>query len=275
MGRILNVSRRGFLKGVISGGALVLGAYFVSDAEGLGATAVTPADRAAFHANVFVGIETDGTVYIIAHRSEMGNGSRTALPRVLADELDADWKRVKIVQAAGDAGYGSQETDASRSIVEFFETMREAGASARLMLVRAGARQWSVPESECESALHVVVHRPTDRKWAYGELALAASRLPVPRKEELRRKPRAAWRYIGKDASLYDLGNICTGKAMYGMDARLEGMVYASVEHPPVLGGKVGSCQDKETLRVRGVRRLCSLNLSNRRMVSSHWAVWR
>ena len=168
--------------------------------------------------------------------------------------MDADWNRVKIVQAVGDPRYGSQDTDASRSVREFFDLMREAGATARLMLVRAGAVQWSVPVSECESALHVVGHRPTGRQWAYGELALAASRLPVPRKEDLPFKSRAAWRYVGRDASLYDLEDICTGKAVYGMDARLEGMVYASVERPPVLGGKVKSCQDQEALRVPGVK---------------------
>jgi isoquinoline 1-oxidoreductase subunit beta len=254
MSRIQNLSRRGFLKGVLSGGALVLGAHFVPDVVRAAPTADTPADRAVFHPNVFLGIETDGTVYIIAHRSEMGNGSRTALPRVLADELDADWNRVRIVQAVGDPRYGSQDTDASRSILGFFEIMREVGATARLMLIRAGAGQWSVPVSECESGLHAVVHLPTRRQSGYGELALAASRLPVPKKEDVQLKPRTAWRYIGKDASLYDLEDICTGKAIYGIDARLEGMVYASVERPPVLGGKVKAYQDQEALRVPGVR---------------------
>jgi len=206
----------------------------------------------------------------------MGNGSRTALPRVLADELDADWNRVRIVQAVGDPRYGSQDTDASRSIREFFDLMREAGATARLMLIRAGASQWSVPVSECASDLHVVVHLPTGRKWAYGELALAAARLPVPRKEELQFKSRAAWRYIGKDASLYDLENICTGKAVYGMDASIEGMVYASIEHPPVLGGKVESYQDQKTLLVPGVRQTVLIGPpSSLRMGSSHWVAWR
>ena len=190
MSRIQNVSRRGFLKDVLSGGALVLGAHFVSEvlqaaphfAPGVlpeAPTADTPADRAVFHPNVFLGIETDGMVYIIAHRSEMGNGSRTALPRVLADELDAAWDRVKIVQAVGDPRYGSQETDASLSIRQFFDAMREAGATARLMLLRASAAQWSVPVSECESGLPSVIHLPTDRQLTYGALTLAAARLPV------------------------------------------------------------------------------------------------
>jgi isoquinoline 1-oxidoreductase beta subunit len=174
---------------------------------------------------------------------------------VLADELDADWSRVRIIQALGDPRYGSQDTDASASIREFFDLMREAGATARFMLLRAGAGLWSVPVSECESRLHLFVHSRTGRKRAYGELAVAASRVPVPRKEELQFKSRAAWRYIGKDASLCDLEAICTGKAVYGMDARIDGMVYASVERPPVLGGTVKSYQDQDTLRVPGVRR--------------------
>ncbi|HVH70888.1 MAG TPA: molybdopterin cofactor-binding domain-containing protein, partial [Candidatus Dormibacteraeota bacterium] len=254
MSRIQNVSRRGFLRDVLSGGALVLGAYFCPRVVPAAQAVRTPADRAAFHPNVFLGIETDGTVYIIAHRSEMGNGSRTALARVLADELNADWNRVRIVQAVGDPRYGSQDTDASRSIREFFDIMRQAGATARLMVMRAAARQWSVPASECESGLHVVRHSPSGRQYAYGELALAASRLPIPSKGELQFKPQTAWRYIGKNASLYDLEDICTGKAQYGMDAHIEGMVYASVERPPVLGGKVKSYQDQEALRVPGVR---------------------
>ena len=227
MSLIENISRREFLKDVLSGSALVLGVYFTPGALRAAALAeVTPADRAAFHPNVFVGIETDGTVYIIAHRSEMGNGGRTALPRVLADELDADWNRVTVVQAIGDPRYGGQDTDASQSIRVFFDAMREAGATARLMLMRAAAGQWSVPAPECECGLHVILHPPTGRTLTYGELALPASKLPVPKKDEVQLKPRRAWRYIGTDANLHDLEDICTGRAKYGMDRRLEGMVY-------------------------------------------------
>jgi hypothetical protein len=227
----------------------------------------TPADRAVFHPNVFLGIETDGTVYIVAHRSEMGNGSRTALPRALADELDADWNRVKIVQAVGDARYGSQDTDASRSIHEFFDMMREAGATARLMVICAAAGQWAVPASECSSVLHAVVHAPTHRQSAYGELVLAASRLPVPKKEDVQLKPRTEWRYIGKDASLYDLEDICTGRAIYGMDARLEGMVYASVEQ------SAGSRRESEVLPRSGDLASAgrAANVSHRTLQASAW----
>jgi isoquinoline 1-oxidoreductase beta subunit len=122
------------------------------------------------------------------------------------------------------------------------------------MLVRAAAAEWKVAPAECETELHTVVHRPSGKKLSYGELAAAASKLPVPAKEELKLKPRSAWRYIGKDSAGYDIADVCTGKAGFGMDARVPGMVYASIEHPPVLGGQVKSVDDKETLKVAGVR---------------------
>jgi isoquinoline 1-oxidoreductase subunit beta len=195
----------------------------------------------------------------VAHRSEMGTTSRTTLPLVVADELDADWKRVKIEQAIGDKRYGDQNTDGSHSIRSFYDAMREAGATARFMLIQAAAQQWGVPASECETDLHVVVHRPTNRRLGYGELAGAAAKLAVPKREELKLKPKSAWRYVGKGQVSYDLEALVSGKAIFGMDARMDGMVYASVERPPVLGGKVKSYEDKEALKVRGVRQTVTI----------------
>ena len=260
MSAIENVSRRGFLKGVVSAGAFVLSVRYLPEslhAEGLPGNARI--DHAAFHPGIFLGIEPDGTVYIVAHRSEMGTTSRTSLPLILADELDADWKRVKLEQALGDERYGSQNTDGSHSIREFFEPMRKAGATARLMLTQAAANQWKVSPDECKADLHTIVHTATGRKLGYGELAAAASKLPVPKPEDLKFKPKSAWRYIGKGAPSYDLPQVVTGKAVYGMDARMDGMVYASIERPPVLGGKVKSFDDKETLKVTGVSRTVSV----------------
>jgi isoquinoline 1-oxidoreductase subunit beta len=254
MSFIENVSRRGFLKGVVSSGAFVIGAHLIPEIGwAAGVAYQTAADLAVLHPSVFVGIERDGTVYIVAHRSEMGTSSRTTLPRIVADELNADWSRVRIVQAVGDPRYGGQDTDGSHSVSEFFDVLRQAGATARTMLVQSAAEKWGVPVSECESDLHTVVHKPSGRTLGYGELAAAASRLPVPKKEGVKLKPRSAWRYIGKDASLYDLKDICTGTAVYGMDARMDGMVYASIEHPPVLGGTVKSYDQKAPLKVLGV----------------------
>ena len=158
----------------------------------------TGADHARSHPSAFVGIDSDGTVYIVAHRSEMGTSSRTSVPLILADELDADWKRVKLEQAIGDPRYGDQDTDGSHSVRSFYDVMREAGATARLMLTQAAAQQWKVPVSECQSELHVIVHKASNRKAGYGELATAAAKLPVPKKEELQFKLKSKWRYIGK-----------------------------------------------------------------------------
>src|SRR5246127_632157 len=116
----------------------------------------------------------------------MATTSRTTLPLVVADELDADWKRVKIEQAIADKRYGDQNTDGSHSIRSFYDAMREAGATARFMLIQAAAKAWGVPATECETDLHAVVHRATNRRARYGELATAAAELPVPRKEELK-----------------------------------------------------------------------------------------
>ena len=260
MTAIINVSRRAFLRGMFSTGALVLGVSFApdlllagsGDQKGGGGSPI-------FQPNVFVAIETDGTVRIVAHRSEMGTGIRTSLPLVVADELDADWSRVRIEQAIGDPRYGAQDTDGSHSVRTFFDTMRECGAAARLMLIRAAAAQWQGPPRDCEARLGTIAHRPSGRSLGYGELVAAASHLPVPEPNELEFKPPGQWRYIGKWTPSYDLQDICRGQPLYGMDAHAEGMLYAAIERPPVLGGKVKSFDDQAALRVAGVRRTLSI----------------
>ena len=255
MSNIENVSRRRFLAGVFGTGAFILAVRYIPPVFAQGATGdgQTDADRAMLHPSVFVGIQPDATVYIVAHRSEMGTVIRTSLPYVVADELDADWRRVKIDQAIGDKRYGDQNTDGSQSVRRFYDTMRQCGATARAMLIQAAAQQWNVPASECSTEPHVVVHKATGKRAGYGELASAAAKLPVPAKEQLQLKKPSEWRFIGKGMTSVDLENLCTGKAMYGMDARMDGMVYASVEHPPVYGGKINTLDDSEALKVAGV----------------------
>src|SRR5580700_5542060 len=262
---IANVSRRDFLHGMLATSAFVLCArtstlfagVAKNGAAGLSASAIASIEGAAFHPGVFVGIHTDGMVYIVAHRSEMGNGVRTSLPRILADELDADWSRVTVLQGDGDAAYGSQDTDGSHSVREFFDVLREAGATARLMLVRAAAQQWGVPESQCVAdPVHVVSDLNSSRKLGYGELASLAAKLPVPRQEELKLKSPDAWRYIGKPAKGLDAPDVCSGKAIFGMDVRLDGMLYAAVARPPVLGGRVKSLDDKAWAAFKGRNKL-------------------
>jgi isoquinoline 1-oxidoreductase beta subunit len=266
---IENVSRRNFLYGMLATSAFVVCARtssLLAKAAGNGApgfAASTPSsiEGAAFHPSVFVGIHSDGMVYIVAHRSEMGNGVRTSLPRILADELDADWSRVTVLQADGDTVYGSQDTDGSHSVREFFDVLREAGATARLMLVRAAAQQWGVPESQCVAdPVHVVSDKNSSRKLGYGELAALAAKLPVPKKEELQLKSPQQWRYIGKPAPGYDVAEVCSGKPVFGMDVRVDGMLYAAIAHPPVLGGKVKSVDDSATLKVIGVKKTVAID---------------
>jgi isoquinoline 1-oxidoreductase subunit beta len=233
----LVVSRRGFL-GIFSAGAFVL---------------ATKADTAIWQPSVYLGMEPTGIVTIVAHRSEMGTGIRTALPMVAADELDVDFKNVRVEQAIGDAKYGSQDTDGSNSIRSFYEPLRIAGATARMMLERAAAAKWGVPAAECKGRNEQVIHTASGRKIAYRELVTQAASQAVPKKEELIYKPAAEYRYIGKALAIVDLNDICTGKAVFGIDAKMPGMVYASIERSPVMGGKIGSVDDSEARKVTGV----------------------
>lgn len=179
---VLNVSRRTFLRGLVAGGALVVGARLLPVPE---AAAEEPD---AWTPDVFLAIDATGLVTIVAHRSEMGTGIRTSLPMVVADELEADWSKVRIEQAIGDAKCGSQNTDGSRSVRDFFATMRRVGASARAMLVAAAAAQWGVPAGECVARDHAVHHRASGRALAYGALVAKARTLEAPASPPL--KPR-------------------------------------------------------------------------------------
>ena len=229
MNNIRNVSRRGFLRGAVAAGTFVLGVHLVPEPLWANTDGASPA---VFQPDIYLRIASDGTVTIVANRSEMGCGSRTALPLVVADELDADWSKVKIDQAIGDPRYGDQDTDGSHSVRSYFEQMRQVGATGRVMLITAAAGKWGVSEKECTTEPGFVVHQASARKLSYGELAAAAAKLPVPKKEDVPLKNRSEWRYIGKDSALFDLPDIVTGKAIFGMDATMPGMVYASIEHP-------------------------------------------
>jgi isoquinoline 1-oxidoreductase beta subunit len=258
-----NVSRRRFVGGMFSAGAFVLAARLLPEsawAQTATAAGRTRADGAALNPSVYLGIEPDGTVFIVTHRSEMGTGIRTTLPMVAADELDADWSRVRIEQGIGDKRYGDQNTDGSRSIRDFYEAFRRAGASARTMLVTAAAAQWNVPVSQCTTLNHEVVHQASGRRLGYGALAAAAGKLAVPKPETLEFKPRSAWKFVGKEHPAYDQTDIVTGKAQFGLDVYREGMVFASIEHPPVYGGRVRSFDDKEALKVRGVQQTATID---------------
>lgn len=245
------ITRRGFLAGISAGSFLLMCRAGRGNAAEFADPAKVNAD--SFAPDLWVSIAPDGTVTILVSRSEMGTGCRTGVPRVLADELEADWSRVVIKQAQGDRRLGDQNTDGSKSIRLFFDTMRTAGAIARTMLERAAAQEWKVDPSECYAELHQVKHKGTGKALGFGELVAVARKLEIPGKRSVKFKPRDKWRYIGKNAPITDLKQIVTGRAVYGIDARLPNQLFAVVARPPVVGGKVKSVDDSAAKAVPGV----------------------
>jgi len=269
-----NVSRRSFLKGTASGAGLVVAMQFVpfDSAQAFEPYHTGGSDMPfglVTDPHVFVSIDPDGTVTLVAHRSEMGTGSRTSLPMVLADEMEADWDRVKIVQAPGDEPkYGNQDTDGSRSMRHHIQPMRQMGAAVRTMLEQAAAKQWDVQPNQVKAVNHEVVlletmgegMAPGSKKLGYGDLAKAAMALPVPPFETLRFKDESEFRYIGKgEIQIYDLHDITTGKAVYAADVQLPGQLYAVVARPPVVGGKVKSLDSSAAEKMPGVVKIVQI----------------
>jgi isoquinoline 1-oxidoreductase beta subunit len=267
-----NVSRRAFLKSTAWGtGAVIAASVLPAGADALEAYPHGGLDMPhgiVTDPHVFVSIAPDGTVTIVAHRSEMGTGSRTSLPMVIADEMEADWARVAIVQAPGDEPrYGNQDTDGSRSMRHHIQSMRQIGATVRAMLQQAAAKQWGVAVAEVKAVNHEILHEASGRKLGYGDLAQAVAEMEVPGEqlanpeaEPLAYKDESEFRYIGKgNVPIYDLRDITTGKAVYGADVSLPGMKYAVIARPPVVGGKVKSVDDSAAKAVQGVERIVQL----------------
>ncbi|KQP20231.1 twin-arginine translocation pathway signal protein [Methylobacterium sp. Leaf469] len=263
---LANVSRRAMLGGM---GALVLALSWRDSAKAedkanepkkFGADAMPHGWQD--DPKVFVAIAPDGTVTVTCHRAEMGQGVRTSIAFVVADELEATWDKVKVAQAWGDeTRFGNQDTDGSRSLRHFFQHLRHAGAAARLMLVQAAAKQWNVPVSEVKAENHVVTHAKSKRSLGYGEIAAAAAELPVPARESVTLKDSKDFKYIGKGKiGLVDNRDITTGKAVYGLDTKIDGMLYALVARPPVFGGKVVSYDDTEAKKVPGVVKIFKID---------------
>ncbi len=257
---VQKVSRRSILKGLGITGGFVLAApvtsrqAFAAYQTGAGqmphGVVVDP--------RVFVAVGPDGIVTIVAHRSEMGTGVRTSLPLVVAEEMEADWSKVRVQQAHGDeVKYGNQDTDGSRSTRHYLMPMRQIGASARTMLEQAAAKRWGVPASEVKAVNHEVVHGASGRKLGFGEIAADAAKESVPSIEGLKLKDPKDFRYLTKgQVGIVDLHDITTGAARYGADVRLPGMKYAVIARPPVTGGKLVSFDPDAALKVSGVEKV-------------------
>jgi len=258
--KVEKISRRAILQGLGIAGGLVLAApvmsrqAFAAYQTGAGkmphGTVVDP--------RVFVAIASDGTVTIVTHRSEMGTGVRTSLPLIVAEEMEADWSRVKVAQAPGnEVKYGNQDTDGSRSTRHYLIPMRQIGASARAMLEAAAAKRWGVPANEVKAVNHEVVHSASGRRLGFGDLAADAAKESVPNVDGLKLKDPKDFRYLGKGkVGIVDLRDITVGTAQYGADVRLPGMKYAVIARPPVTGGKVVSFDPAEAMKVSGVEKV-------------------
>lgn len=258
MDALLQSSRRDFLAGSAAGGlALALGVsgqVFAQDGPPKYGAYGMP-NGVVEDPLVFVSIAPDGIVTITCHRAEMGQGVRTGVPMILADELEADWSKVRIVQAPGDEPrFGNQDTDGSRTTRHFFMPMRRCGASARQMLEAAAAKRWDVPASEVMARNHQLVHKKSGRTLGYGEVAREAAAMPVPASADLRLKKPAEFRYIGKGKTpIVDGFDITTGRATFGQDVVLPDMLFAVIARTPVYGGTLRGYDASEASKVKGV----------------------
>ncbi len=239
------VSRRQFLVGgAVAGTGLVLALYLPH--HGL-----HPFAEREFAPNAYLHIAPDGRITVVVARSEMGQGVRTALPMILAEELDADWSQISIQQAGASTLFGDQSTGGSASVRTTWDPMRQAGAAAREMLIAAAAQQWSVSAAECTTDKGFVLHAASNRRANYGDLAERAAKLPVPKGPKL--KDPSQYKLIGKSMPRLDTPSKSNGTAEFGIDFHIAGMKYAFLARCPVIGGKVASFDDTDARKVPGV----------------------
>ncbi len=264
------ISRRTLLKGGLAAGAgLSIGFRFPAPgrAAAQGAKVFAP--------NVWLRLDADGIVTIVNSQSELGQGTLTSMAMVIADELDADWSKVRVEQSGADPAYGNpnfggqQLTAGSQSIRGLLPTWRRAGAAAREMLVTAAAREWGVPAGDLRTDKGVVHHDPSGRRLTYGELADKAGQLPVPQSPRL--KTPDQFKLIGKKVPRLDTPDKVTGRALYGIDVTVPGMLVATVLRPPVFGGKVASFDATRAKAIRGVRDVVRISSGLAVVADSYW----
>ncbi len=255
------LDRRSFLKtGVAGATGFVIGFYLPTHHEVL---AAPPASVPPAALNAWIHIGTDDIVTIVIDKSEMGQGIMTGLSMLAAEELECDWKNVRTEFAPADKVYfnpivGFQGTGASSSTRGSWEPMRKAGATAREMLVGAAAEKWGVDKLECRAENGAVIHAATNRRLTYGSLAESAAKLPVPKDVPL--KDPKQYQIIGKPRKRLDTPDKVNGKAGFGIDARVPGMLYATVARSPVFGGKVATFDAAKAKAIPGVRNVVQIS---------------
>lgn len=246
----IKVSRKEFIKSAsFAGSGLMLG-FLLPGVTGFAQTAKEACEF--FQPNAFLKIDTKGWITVFVARQEMGQGVNTSLPMIVAEELDADWKKVKVeIAPFGSLPGGAHDTGGSQSVLTDFTSLRKAGAVAKAMLIAAAAKAWGIQPDQCAADNGTVVHTGTMKSISYAELVCEAAKLEVPKEVTL--KSPKDFKLIGKEQKKNNLNDIITGKTKYGIDLKVPGMLYASVERCPVLGGSLISVDDSEALKLAGV----------------------
>ena len=250
MSQLQIINRRDFVKlfGLASGG-IILGCTVASDKKNF----IPSTNKEGFHPNVFIHIEKNGNVTLMASRSEMGQGIRTSLASAIADELEADWKYISVKQAIGHEKYGNQNTDGSRSVRTRLEPMRKMGAAAKMMLIAAAAKKWNVAEADCIAENHYVINKNTKDNIFFGDLVEEAAAIAVPSEKTIQLKKVEDFKFIGKTLKSVDLKDFTHGTATYGLDVRIPNMKFAAIARCPVTFGTVKSFNKSNSEKIAGV----------------------
>lgn len=264
-----SVSRRNFLRvSMIAGGGMLVGFSALSNSETGDNTETTP-----FSPNAYIKISPDGKITLMSPNPEIGQGVKTSLVMLIAEEMNVDWQTIDVEIAPLDAKYGSQTTGGSGAIRSRYAPLRQAGATAKAMLIAAAADTWNVPVTDCYAEKGFVIHKSSGKKLSYGELATKAAGMPVPTNVPL--KDPKDFTIIGTRVKDVDAKAIVTGKPLFGIDTRKEGMLFAVVARPPAHGKKLQSFDDSAALKVNGVKKVVQVKNSVAVLATSTWAAMK